>query len=340
VLCDRASDGKEITPHNHRVHNNVATHPRHAQTPGPARLKKNTTTTPPDPTTPPQAGARDTHPDDNLGQFSLWPHSGHAGGASCRSFRAWPEELAALSSRRLGRRPWRARILRHRLRTSTATALLSKARPSLLRRRARAPGGPGCLGFRCWLGRAERTDGRDPARSFTSACRFKLGSAPAFLPPRRRASPSLVAGRYHHALGGRTRRRVAQAGYQYHSLPSLPCSTQQTGRPNHPSPPHRPTPGRRLERKEELRFCAREASPCLARRRKGTSSAGPIPEGSLARKAATRNSGQARRCGGHTGFTCQPPLCLLLSYCLVPCLPHWCPFASVLIIQPALQLRS
>ena len=56
-----------------------------------------------------------------------------------------------------------------------AAVSLSQAQPSLLRRRARAPGGPGCLGFRCRLGRAEPTDGRDPARSFTSACRFKLG---------------------------------------------------------------------------------------------------------------------------------------------------------------------
>jgi len=136
------------------------------------------------------------------------------------------------------------------------------------------------------------------------------------------------------------------------STPSHPSSDRQAGRvgnkeenpfcpPVLSSCPGKPGRlGRRLERKEELRFCAREASPCLARRREGTSSAGPFPEGSLARKAATIDSGQARRCGGHTGFTCQPPLCLLLSYCLVPCLPHWCSFTSVLILYLALQLRS
>ncbi len=269
----------------------------------------------------------------------FWPLRAHAGGASCRSVRAWPEGLAALRSRRLRRRPWRAKPY-HTALSNVASRASTNARPSIAFASPRPTSLRPRLSWLSLLARAGRETMKLRPANPGQAVVASLVALVAFLLLRRRASPSLVAGRYHHALARRTRRRVAQAGYQYHSLPSLPCSTQQPGRPNHPSPPHRPTPGRRLERKEELRFCAREASPCLARRRKGTSSAGPFPEGSLARKAATRDSGQARRCGGHTGFTCQPPLCLLLSHCLVPCLPHCCPFTSVLILDLALQLRS
>jgi hypothetical protein len=50
ALCSTRT-GKQTTPHNHPVHNNVAIHDRPAHTPGPARAKKDTTTTPPDPST-------------------------------------------------------------------------------------------------------------------------------------------------------------------------------------------------------------------------------------------------------------------------------------------------
>lgn len=50
-LLTKTMNGKETTPYNHRTHNKVATHTRHAEMPRPARLKKNTTKTPPDPST-------------------------------------------------------------------------------------------------------------------------------------------------------------------------------------------------------------------------------------------------------------------------------------------------